>query len=85
MERHNWCHASKNEMICEQSVSWIWAKLEVDCNGCGAIVPADKVYLYSGMTGEQLRLEADIMWHKVFRPMAALVALVEEANDGNKA
>ena len=81
MTRHSWSHASADIMECRKSASSIWARAMVDCNGCGATVPADRIYVYKGMTGEQLRHEADTLWHNELRPLAGLVKMVEEAND----
>ncbi len=80
MTKHNWEMDTPVEMICRRSGSLTWSKAMVDCEGCGAVVPTDRIYVFQEMTGEELRHEADILWHEELRPMAAFVEMVEEAD-----
>ncbi len=78
IDRHNWGQVNppSNDLVCVGPYRAIASRTDATCNGCGAVVPMnefDNEIAYLG--------KADLLWHEKYRPMAALVALVEEARE----
>jgi len=58
-----------------------WSRGEnCDCRGCGAIVPSGVMHMAEISSGEG-QAKLDKLWHEKYRPMAALLCLIEDADD----